>query len=67
MRFDLILTMRDINIKSNLYSLTKFTTSGRSAEFEDILPWNFSQMITKTIPISTRIVINHAVKQGILF
>ena len=24
-------------------------------EFKDILPWNISQMITKTIPISTRI------------
>ena len=58
------LTMRDIYINSNLNSLSKFTSS-RSTEFKDILPWNISQMITKTIPISTRIVIRHAMKQGI--
>ena len=29
-------------------------------------PWNISQMITKTIPISTRIVISYAMKWGIL-
>ena len=57
MRFDLILTMRDIYINSNLNPLTKFTSSSRSTEFKDILPWNISQMIMKTIPISTRIVI----------
>ena len=55
-RFDLILMMRDIYINSNLNPLTKFTSSNRSTEFKDILPWNISQMITKTIPISTRIV-----------
>ena len=53
-------------ISSNLNPLTKFTSS-RSTEFKDILPWNISQMITKTIPISTKIVISHAMKQGILF
>ena len=61
-RFDLILTMRDMYINSNLNPLTKFTSSSRSTEFKDILPWNISQMITKTIPISTRIVINYAMK-----
>ena len=36
------------------------------AEFKDILPWNISQMIMKTIPISMRIVISYAEKQGIV-
>ena len=31
--------------------------------FKDILPWNISQMITKAVPISTRIVISYAMKQ----
>ena len=48
-RFDLILTMRDICI------ISKY-----------ILPWNTSQIITKTIPISMRTVINYAMKPGIL-
>ena len=59
--FDLILSMRDIYISSNLNPLTKFIRSSRSTEFEDILPWNISQMITKTITISTRIVISNVV------
>ena len=66
-RFDLILTMRGIYINSNLNPLIKLTSSSRRTEFIDILPWNISQMITKTIPISTRIVISHTMKQGILF
>ena len=56
-RFDPILTMRDIYINSNLNPLTEFTSSSRRTEFKNILPWNFSQMNTKTIPISTRTVI----------
>ena len=56
MSLDLILLMRDIYINSNLKLLTKFTSSSRNTEFHDILPWNISQMITKTITISTRIV-----------
>ena len=59
MRLDLIFSMRDIYINSNLNPLTKFTSS-RSTKFKDILPWNISQMITKTIPISTKIVISYA-------
>ena len=31
-----------------------------------IFPWNISQMITKTIPISTRLVIRYPMKGGIL-
>ena len=66
-RFDLILTMRDIYINSNLNPLTKFTNSSRSTEFKDILRWNISQMVMKTILIITRIVISYTMKQGILF
>ena len=50
------LSMRDICINSNLNPLTKFTSSSRSTESKDILPWNISQMIMKTAPISTKIV-----------
>ena len=67
MRLDLIFSVRDIYINSNLNPLTKFTSSSRSTKFKDILPWNISQMITKTVPISTRIVISYAMKLGILF
>ena len=65
MRLDLIFSMRDIYINSNLKPLTKLTSSKRSTELKDILPWNISQMITKTIPISVRIVISYAMKWGI--
>ena len=65
MRLDLIFSMR-IYINSNLNPLTKFTSSSRSTEFEDILIWNISQMIMKTDPISVRIVTINAMKQGIL-
>ena len=61
-RLDLIFSMRDIYINFNLNPLTKFTSSSRSAKFKDILPWNISQMIMKTVPISTRIVISYAIK-----
>ena len=64
-RLDLILTMRDIYINSNPNPPTKFPSSSRSTEFKDIFPWSISQMITKTVPISTRIVISYAMKQGI--
>ena len=65
-RFDLTLTMRDTYINFNLKQLTKFMSSSRSTGFKDILPWSISQMITKTIPISMRIVISYAMKWGIL-
>ena len=55
--------MRDVYI--NLNPLTKFTSSNRSTEFEDILIWDISPMIMKTVPISVRIVISNAIKQGI--
>ena len=63
-RLDLILMIRDTYMNYNLNPITKFTSS-RSTEFKDILPWNISQMIRKTIPISTRIVTSYAMKQGI--
>ena len=66
--FNLILTMRDTYVNVDLNPLTKFTSrSSRKTEFKDILPWNISQMIMKTIPISTRIVISYAMKQDTLF
>ena len=60
-----VLTWIHIYINSNLNSLTKFTSSSKITEFKDILPWNISQMITKTILISTRIFISNAMKRGI--
>ena len=47
--------VRDLSINSNLKPLTNFTSSIRSSEFKDILPWNISPMITKTVSISPRI------------
>ena len=55
-----------IYINCNLNLLTEFTSRSRSTEFKDILPWSISQMITKTIPISTKIVISYAMKWDIL-
>ena len=65
-RLDPIFSMRDIYINSNLNLLRKFTSRSRSTEFKDILPWNISQMVTKNVPISTRIVISYVMKWGIL-
>ena len=65
-RFHLILTMRNICVNSKLNPVQKVTSSRRT-KFKDILPWNISQIITKTIPISTRIVTRYMMKLGILF
>ena len=65
MWLDLIILMRDIYIDSSLNLLTKFTKSSRSIEFKDVLPRNISQMMTKTIPISPKIVTSNAMKWGI--
>ena len=65
MMLDVIFSKRDIYINSNLNLCTKFTSSSRTTKLKDILPWNISQMITKTIPISMRIVTSYAMKQGI--
>ena len=62
MRLDLILLTRDMYIKSNVNPLTEFTSSSRSTEFKDIFPWNISQIISKNVSISTRIV--DAMKQA---
>ena len=67
MRIDLVLMMSNIYINSNLNRLTKFTSSSKITQFKDILFWNISQIITKSIPISTRIVISSVIKQGMLF
>ena len=61
-----VLTLRDIYINSNLNQHTKFTSSSKSTWLKDIFPWNISQMITKTVPISTRIVLSYTMKWGIL-
>ena len=66
MRLDLIFSMRDKCINFNLNPLRKFMSSSRSTKFKDILPWNISLMITKTIPISIGIVISYVMKGGIL-
>ena len=64
---DLIFTIKDIYINFNLNPLTKFTISSRSTEFKDILSWTISQMITKTIPVSSRIVKSYVMKRGISY
>ena len=64
-RLDLIFSIRDIYISSNLDPLSKFTSSSRSTKFKYILLWNISQMITKTIAISSRLAISYAMKRGI--
>ena len=66
-RLDLIPSMRDIYINSNPTPLTKFTGSSRSTDFKDILLWNISKMIMKTVPLTLRIVISYAMKRGIPF
>ena len=67
MSLDLIFTMRDRYINSNLDPLTKFSTSSKNNKFKDNLPWNISQMIKKIVPISTRMVTRWAMKRGIPF
>ena len=58
--------MRDKYVNSNLNPLAKFTSSSRSTVFKDVHPWNISQMITKTVPVSQRIVKSYVMRQGIL-
>ena len=56
----------NIYINFNLHPVTKFSSKSRRTEFKDIFPWNITQMITETIPIS-RIVMSYAMKRGISF
>ena len=42
-----------------------FSGSSISTKFKDILPWNISQMITKAVPINTRMIISCAMEKGI--
>ena len=65
MRLGQIFSMRNIYINSSPNPLRKFTSSSRSTEFKDILPWSISQIITKIILINTRIVKSNAIKQDI--
>ena len=64
-RLDPTLLTKDIYTNPNLNLLTKFTSNSRSTEFKDNPPWSISQMITNTVPVSTRIVISYAMKWGI--
>ena len=59
MRLDVIFTMWVIYINFNLDSLTKLSTSNKSIKLKDTLPWNISQMIMKTVPIITRVVVSY--------
>ena len=65
--FDMILTMKDIYINSNLNPLTKFPTSSTSTEFKNNPPMEHLSNYHKTIPISTRIVISYAMGQASCF
>ena len=62
---DLIFTIRGIFINSNLNPLIQFTSSSRSSKLKVIFSWNISQMITRTVPISTRIVVSYTKKRSI--
>ena len=62
MGLDLIFTMRDLYINADLNPLTKCTSSSRSTDFKDILPWDISHMISKTVPISMTIAISDTMK-----
>ena len=61
-RIELTFTMKDMHISSSLAHLRKFSTSSSSIKFKYIFPWNIPKMITKTIPVGTRIVICSAIK-----
>ena len=50
-----------------LILILKLSRSSRSTKVKDILTLKISQMSMETIPISTSIVINCAMKSGILF
>ena len=55
MRLKLITAIRKISINSCLNTVIKCRSSNRSIQVKDFFPWNFSQMITRTVPISRRI------------
>ena len=67
LRLNLIFTMMNIYINSNLTPIIKVFLRSRSTKLKNILPWNISQMIMKTIPSSTRIIISSVIKQGVPF
>ena len=66
MKLDLIFTMRDVYINSNLDPFAKFSTSSRSTKYKDIFLWNICQVITNTVPISKKIVISCAFEGKLL-
>ena len=60
-------TMRYIYISCGMNPLRKLFSSNGNIEFKDIFPWEISQMIMKTVQISTKIVISQAMKPDIPF
>ena len=67
MRLDLISTISDIYIHLKLGPLAEFGINSRNTELKDILSWNISQMITKTVQITTRIAKCCPMKRSIPF
>ena len=67
MKLDLIFTKGDIYINSSLDPLTNFSNRSRNTQFNVILSRIISQMIPKTTPVSTRVVISIVMIRGILF
>ena len=63
MRLDWIFKMRDIDINSNLDQLKISGTISKSAKFKNILPWNISQMITRTHNQHESIVTSFVIKK----
>ena len=45
----------------------KISTSSRSTKFRDILLWSISQLTTKTVQISMRIVVSSPMKRAVFF
>ena len=49
-RLDLIFTIKDIR------TLRKFSSSNRATQFKNRLLWNISKVMTKTDPVSARLI-----------
>lgn len=52
MAVELVLSIMHVCINPNLNPLSKFRTSSTSARIKDILQWNISDIVMKTISIS---------------
>ena len=58
--------MRDTSFPALTHSQNSLVTA-EAPSLKMFLLWNIFQMITKTVPISTRIVISYVIKRGIPF